>query len=51
MKICQQIPNLGKVTQKYQASYLKTKVLFVVAAMLNHHKSTLFECYGIRLFG
>jgi len=43
MKICQQIPNLGKVTQKYQAPYLKTQVLFVVAATLNHCKNTLFE--------
>jgi len=43
MKICQQIPNLVKVMQKYQAPYLKTQVLFVVTAMLNHHKSTLSD--------
>jgi len=39
MKICQHIPNFVKVTQKYRVPCLKTQVLFVVAAVLNHHRT------------
>lgn len=39
------------ITQKYQTLYMKTYVCLVLAATFHCHKSTLFECNGIRLLG
>jgi len=42
MKICQQIPNFVKVTQKYRAPYLKTQV-FCCGSNVKSPQNTPFE--------
>jgi hypothetical protein len=34
MKICIEIPNLGKIGPMYQALYLKTEVYVIVASII-----------------
>ena len=48
---CRGPPNLVKIGPNYRALYMKTCVSFIVPAILNSHKSALFEWNGFRLLG
>jgi hypothetical protein len=43
MKICQEIPNYLKIQQKYLALCMKNAAHLLLPAILNPHKSALFD--------